>query len=299
LKASIAAAQAQVDSAESTVKSAEAAVNDTKLYAPVSGTIASLSGATPGQTVSAAGASSPSSSSSSAGSGSSGSGLAAAVAGSLGSSSSSPSSSSSSAFAEIINSSTMTMTVAFSESDITKVKVGQPATVAISALTGVELGAHVTSISPVGTSSNGVVSYNATLTLDQGNPQVRSGMSATATVIVDQAQGVTVPNQAISGGAATGTVTVLKNGRDTTQPVVVGLRGASRTQIISGVTAGEQLVVTITLPSLGTSTSTSTGSGTLGGGTGLFGGGGGFFGRGGGGGGGGGGLRALLGRGGG
>jgi len=298
LKASIAAAQAQVDSAEASVKSAQTAVNETKLYAPVSGTIASLSGATPGQTVSAGGASSPSSSSSSAGSGSSGSGLAAAVAGSLGSSSSSPSSSSSSAFAEIINSSTMTMTVAFSESDITKVKVGQPATVAISALTGVELGAHVTSISPVGTSSNGVVSYNATLTLDQGNPQVRSGMSATATVIVDQAQGVTVPNQAISGGAATGTVTVLKNGRDTTQPVVVGLRGASRTQIISGVTAGEQLVVTITLPSLGTSTSTSTGSGTLGGGTGLFGGGGGFFGRGGGG-GGGGGLRALLGRGGG
>ena len=55
----------------------------------------------------------------------------------------------------------MTMTVAFSESDVSKVKVGQAATVTPDALTGVELGAHVTAISPVGTTSSSVVSYNA------------------------------------------------------------------------------------------------------------------------------------------
>ena len=36
------------------------------------------------------------------------------------------------------------MTVAFSESDISKVQVGQPATITMDALTGVELAAHVT-----------------------------------------------------------------------------------------------------------------------------------------------------------
>jgi multidrug efflux pump subunit AcrA (membrane-fusion protein) len=179
------------------------------------------------------------------------------------------------------------MTVAFSESDITSVKVGQTATVSIDALSGVELGAHVTSISPVGTTSSNVVSYDATLTLDQNNTKVRPGMSATATVITAQAQGVTVPNQAVTGSGSVGTVDVMKSGKTVTQQVVVGLRGSSRSQIISGLTSGEQLQVTETLPALGTTSTTSSStssSGTLGGG-GFGGGGGGLF-RGGGGGGG-------------
>ena len=92
-------------------------------------------------------------------------------------------------------------------------------------------------------------------------------MSASASVIVGQAQGVTVPNQAVTGTSSLGTVQVLKNGKTTSQQVVVGLRGDSRTQIISGLSAGQQVVITIALPSLGSSTSTSSGSsGTLGGG---------------------------------
>ena len=279
--AQIASAKASVDSAEANVKSAQQALADTKLYAPASGTIASLESVSPGQTISSSGSASSGtggSSSSSSSSSSSGTGgfAGSQSAGSLGSSSSS-SSSSSTGFAEIINSSTMTMTVAFSESDISSVHVGQAATISIDALSGVELGAHVTSISPVGTSSSGVVSYNATITLDQNNSQVRPGMSATATVITGQAQGVTVPNQAISGAGSTGTVQLVKNGQVSSQQVVVGLRGTSRTEIVSGLSAGDVLQETITLPSLGTtSTSNSSGSGTLGG-TGLGGGAGAFL----------------------
>ena len=44
----------------------------------------------------------------------------------------------------------MTMTVAFSESDISKIKVGQPANVTLEALSGVELAAHVSAISRSG-----------------------------------------------------------------------------------------------------------------------------------------------------
>ncbi|MGA2927284.1 MAG: HlyD family efflux transporter periplasmic adaptor subunit, partial [Solirubrobacteraceae bacterium] len=97
------------------------------------------------------------------------------------------------------------MTVAFSESDISKVAVGQPATITMDALTGVELAAHVSSISTVGTTSSGVVSYDATLTPDQTDARIRPGMSASASVIVGQAQGVTVPNQAVTGTSSLGT----------------------------------------------------------------------------------------------
>ena len=66
----------------------------------------------------------------------------------------------------------MTMTVSFSEYDISKVKVGQTATVSITALSGVELAGHVSSISPLGTDQLRVVSYDATLTLTQSNSKV-------------------------------------------------------------------------------------------------------------------------------
>jgi macrolide-specific efflux system membrane fusion protein len=161
----------------------------------------------------------------------------------------------------------MTMTVALSEADVSKVRVGQAATVTLDALTGVELGAHVSAISTVGTTSSGVVSYNATLTLNQTNSQVKPGMSASASIIVGQAQGVNVPNTAVSGTGSIANVTLVSNGKKTQKQVAVGLRGNSRTLIASGLSAGEQLAVTTTLPPLtsGTSTASSTGSGTLGG----------------------------------
>jgi len=180
------------------------------------------------------------------------------------------------------------MTVAFSESDVDQLKVGQTATVTPDALTGVELGARVTAISPVGTTSNNVVSYEVTLTLDQSDSSVKPGMSASAAVIVDQAQGVTVPNAAVTGSGSLATVTVLRNGKQTQQQVAVGLRGDSRTQIISGLSAGEQVVIMTTLPPLSsTATSTASASSATLGGTGtrpggLGGAGGGGFGAGGG-----------------
>jgi len=283
---SIASAEASVFSAQANLNSAQAALNDTKLFAPASGTIASMASLLPGDSVSAGSSSSASSSSSSSSSSSGGGGLAggSSTAGSLGSSSSSGSGSSS-PFAEIVNTGTLTMTVAFSESDISKIKTGQAATVTFDALPSVELGAHVTRISNVGTSSSGVVSYNATITLDQHDSQVRPGMSASAQVIISQAQGVTVPNAAVTGTGSLGTVNVMNKGKTSTQQVVVGVRGDSRTQIISGLRAGQQLVITITLPAVSSATSSPTGgsgSGTLGGaGAGL--GGGGFPGGGGGG----------------
>ena len=195
--------------------SAEEGLANTKLYAPIAGTIVSLASLQPGDSVTG-GSTSSSSASSSSSSSSSASGGTGTTAGSLGgsgstgSTGSSSSSGGSSSFAEIVNTSKMTMTVAFSESDVSNLKVGQSATVTLDALTGVELGAHVTSISTVGTTSSSVVSYDATLTLDQRDSRVKPGMSASASVIVKQAQGVTVPNAAITGTGSLATLNVVQ-----------------------------------------------------------------------------------------
>lgn len=180
------------------------------------------------------------------------------------------------------------MTVAFSESDVSKVKIGQPATVTLDALSGVELGAHVSSISALGTTSSSVVSYDASLTINQTDPRVKPGMSASAAVVTGQASGINLPNSAVTGtSGSVSHVNVMTNGHTVSTPVVVGLVGDSRTQIVSGLSSGAQVVVTTTLPALGASTASSgssstLGSGRLGGGGGfgggarLFGGGGGF-----------------------
>jgi HlyD family secretion protein len=263
-----------VDEAKATVTADEKAVTDTKLYAPASGMIASLSSDSIGQTVS---------------SGNSSSAAASQSQDSAASSSGSTGSSSSSGFAELVNDRTMTMTVSISEDDISSVKVGQTATVSITALTGVELAGRVSSISPLGSDSSGVVSYDATVTVTQSNPEVLPGMSATATIVTDQAQGVTVPNQAINGSGSDASVELVQGGKTVSTPVVVGLKGSSRSQIVSGLKAGDEVKVTITLPALGTSTtSSSSSSSSTGGFGGRFGGAGGFAGAGGGG------LRAFF-----
>ena len=197
--------QIAVETDEQTVKNDKLALAETTLRAPATGTIISLEDLFPGDSVqagSSSGSSSSSSSSSSSGSASS--------------------SSSSSSFAEIVNTSTLTMTVAISEGDIGEVKVGQPATVTMDALTGVELAAHVAAISAGATDSSDVVSYNVTLNLDQTDSRVLSGMSGSAVVIVDQASGVTVPNAAVTGSGSEGTVTLDQDGKHVPREVVVG-----------------------------------------------------------------------------
>jgi HlyD family secretion protein len=288
-EANLASARAAVKSDQLTVHSDEETVGDTRLYAPQNGTIVSLSGQV-GEVVSGSGTTKSSGSSSSsegsdnsAASGSAATGRSTAGASSSSSSGSGSSSSSSSAFAVLSDLSSMQLVAPLSESEIGNVKVGQIATVTVEALEGRKLAAHVSEVATLSTSSSGVVSYDVTFQLDQMEAGLKPGMSATAEVVVKQAEGLNVPTTAITADS----VTVVRGGRDVRQRVVTGLAGNTSTIVLSGLTAGE----TVVLPAA-TSTSSSTsltsrlsrlaGGGGLGGGGFAAGGGGGAFFRGGG-----------------
>jgi hypothetical protein len=137
------------------------------------------------------------------------------------------------------------MDVSLSESDIGSVKVGQPATVTVNAASGEQFAAHVTHIGVLSSSSGGgssssAVSYPVTLTLDQTGKHLKAGMSATADIVTSQVSGIAVPSQALSGS----TVTVEdKNGKQTTRQVQTGVVGDSTTQIVSGLSVGDTVVV--------------------------------------------------------
>lgn len=287
-EANLASARAAVKSDKLTVQSDEQAVQDTKLYAPEDGTIVSLSGqvgevvSASGTTRAASGASSSSGSGSSAAgaSGASGAGRSATGASSAagGSSGSSGSGSSSSAFAILSDLSSMQLVVPLSESEIGNVRDGQTATVTVEALKGAKLAAHVGEVAILSTSNSGVVSYDVTFALDQMESGLKPGMSATAEVVVKQAEGVNVPTSAISGGS----VTVLRDGKQERRRVVTGLAGDSSTIILSGLRTGEKVLLPTATSSTGANSLTSRlgsrlGGGGLGGGGGFPGGGGIFF----------------------
>ncbi|MEA2315568.1 MAG: HlyD family secretion protein [Solirubrobacteraceae bacterium] len=269
-EANLASARAAVKSDKLAVQSDQQSVTNTKLYAPDSGTIVSLSGEV-GESVSGGGTSKASTSASSSTSeGGSGATGGATSRGSTSSSTSSSASSSSStpAFAVLSDLGTMQLVVPLSESEIVHVHVGQPATVTVEALEGIKLAAHVVSVATLSTSNSGVVSYPVTFQLDQAASGLKPGMSASAEVVVKQQEGVNVPTSAISGKA----VTVVRAGKRVRQAVVTGLAGNSSTIILSGLKAGEEIV----LPIASTSGSTSITSRLGGRGGGALGGGGAF-----------------------
>lgn len=251
-EANIASARAAVRTDRLSVRSDEQALQDTKLYAPEDGTIASLSGQV-GEVVSGGGttrASTSSSTSSSASSSASALGGSSTGAGASGSGSGGSGSggSGSSSFAVLSNLSSMKLVVALSESEVDSVHPGQIATVTVEALEGRKLAAHVAEVAILSTSGSGAASYDVTFDLDQLDEGIKPGMSATAEVVVKQASGLNVPSSAITDG----TVTVVSGSRREVRRVTTGLAGDSSTIVLSGLQAGE----TVALPSVTTTKST-------------------------------------------
>ncbi len=249
---SLPTAEANLREAELTVGSARQEVRETTLRAPISGTIAQVSGAV-GETVT--------------GGTSGGGGTSEASApGAIGGESSGESSGS--AFIVLAQLHRLKLEVSFSEADIGKVRKGQAATVSVAAMEGTELAGRVTKVSVLPSEgSSSVVEYPATILLAQSAKGLRAGMSASAEVVVEQVDdAVTVSSEAISSLGAGRTVTVEQDGKEVTKQVKTGLEGDETTQVISGLEVGE----TVVLPELSVAT------GSSGGESGGFPGGGGF-----------------------
>jgi multidrug efflux pump subunit AcrA (membrane-fusion protein) len=273
------AAQDNVEQTQLAVDDAQAAVDGTVLKAPMAGTVTAVNG-TIGSSSSGTGSSSSSSSvggsqggASQGGAGQGGAGQGSA---SQGGGNSSSSSASPSGFIEIENLRRLQVTADFAEADATKLKEKQAATVTWNALNGTTAGAKVAAIDPSATTTNNVVTYGVTLSLDTVPTGAKVGQTVSVAVTTGRVQNALYVNSAaVTTVGNRHTVTVLNNGQQETRQVAVGLQGDETTQITSGVQPGERVVLRTT------STTSGTGAGFPGGGGfGTFGGapGGGTFG---------------------
>jgi HlyD family secretion protein len=132
--------------------------------------------------------------------------------------------------------------VAVDEVDVAKLAVGQAASVTTDALSSIILSGKVDRIAPTATVVGGVVNYSVRLVLDLSDAPLRSGMSATAEIVVAEVKNVLlVPNWAIRRDRRTGQAYAsLKAGEELKEvEIETGLRGEAYTEVTSGVKEGD------------------------------------------------------------
>jgi len=156
---------------------------------------------------------------------------------------------------------TPAISVSLTETDVTKVKVGNKVTITLDALPDKTFTGKIIAIDTSGTVSSGVVSYTTTIQFDSNVDGVLSNMSATANIITDVIDdAITVPSSAVQTSNGQTTVRELINGKLTNINVEIGKTNGTETQIISGVKEGDVVVTSVTTPNTTTNNRSNTGN---------------------------------------
>jgi RND family efflux transporter MFP subunit len=141
------------------------------------------------------------------------------------------------------------------ETDIGRVKIGQRAEVTVDAYPSRPFPGRVVKIASGATMQENVVTYGVTIALDSPSRLLKPDMTATVNVIVARHENVlTVPVDAIKLSTKGATVTVVSIGRDgqaayrTGVSVRTGISDGEHTEIVSGLRAGEEVVLAGEVP---------------------------------------------------
>ena len=257
----IAADQATVNADQSQVESADAAHTGATLTAPIDGIVATV-GLTVGEQVtggsSGGGGGSGSGSDSGSGGGDGGSG----GGGDSGSGGSDSGGSGSDTSITVISASDV-VNANVSASVVDHIKAGDPVMITTEGASGPVTGT-VASIGLTADTSSGVPTFPVVIDVTGTPSGLYAGASASVTITYHQvADALAVPSAAILLGPGGKTVVhVIVNGRQVTKTVTTGLTVNGLTQITSGLTAGQRVVVNLV--------SISPGSSGPGGGSGVF-----------------------------
>ncbi|MEY4747422.1 MAG: hypothetical protein RLZZ416_471 [Candidatus Parcubacteria bacterium] len=165
--------------------------------------------------------------------------------------------------------------LSLNEVDAAKLKIGDKATLTFDAIDGLSITGAVASVDALGTVSQGVVSYAVKIGFDAQDPRVKPGMTVNASIQTDVHQSVLmVPSSAVktqngqsyvqafmppltdtAGASGVTSATPPQN-----IPVTTGISDDTNTEILSGLTEGQQVVTRTT----GTLTQTTTTGGNRG-----------------------------------
>lgn len=132
------------------------------------------------------------------------------------------------------------------EIDISSLAEGQPVRVTLDAMPDATLDGHIDNISDTPVSGSSGVSYRVRVVIDEANVPLRSGLSATASIVTQELKDVVViPNRSVQIDRSNGRTYVEKivDGIPTSTEVQLGARNEQYSQVVSGVNAGDVLAI--------------------------------------------------------
>ena len=136
--------------------------------------------------------------------------------------------------------------VSIDELDVVFVQEGQEVLLTLDALEDETISGHVERVDPIATVISGVASYVLRVSVEDTHPSLRAGMTANVDVITDRhVNALVVPNRAIQVERQTGRTYVEKvvNQTPVETDVEVGIRGDQVTEIVSGLTDGDVVII--------------------------------------------------------
>lgn len=150
--------------------------------------------------------------------------------------------------ATIANFSSTEVVVPFSETDIAKISPGQSATIEVNSVRGRTYSGTVARVDEIGTTISGVVRYRVYISLSNADDKLRPGMGADIDIITKKEDNVlSVPNSAIKPYQNGKAVRVYnqKSKKIEYVPVEIGIKGKENTQIIKGLSDGQEIVLSL------------------------------------------------------
>jgi HlyD family secretion protein len=145
----------------------------------------------------------------------------------------------------LLDNSAFHITVSVDELDVSQLEKGQEVEISVEALPQADVRGVVDSISPVAGLATGVVAYDVDIILEPTEAPLRADMTANATIIVEELTDVLqIPAWAVRIDRDTGETYVHRREGDEIQRVNVelGIRYEGAAQVISGLSAGDEIV---------------------------------------------------------
>ena len=148
-------------------------------------------------------------------------------------------------FITVANTSSSQIFAYVDESSIAEVSTGQTVNITLTAYPNQTFKGTVVSIEPSSTIIQNVVNYGVTISINNPPPGIKLGMSANVNIITKSASNtLLIPNSALIYTASGKPYIILdQNGKDTKKFVKVGISNIYYTQIISGLSKGEEIIV--------------------------------------------------------
>lgn len=134
------------------------------------------------------------------------------------------------------------------ESDIGKVYLGQPARITVESFPNQKFLGKVTKISPMGTEKDNVTTFEVRVSISNESHKLRALMTANAEIILDEQKGVlTIPEGAVLYAKNRSAAVEVPDASNETGkrriPVKTGISNGARTQVLSGLTEGQQVIL--------------------------------------------------------